>query len=117
MADMHASPIAVASFLVVILLPGCDNFQGFTVENPCSFAVKVAFAHASAAPPDAERWPSAEAVPANGQREITTASAAGVSAMEVQVRAPGHRTIVETISAPDDPQVWRIPGSFCTPNA
>jgi hypothetical protein len=111
---MRRRLIAGTTIIAVALLTGCDNFQGFTVENPCPFAVTVAFAPTSVATPTGASWPYPYEIQAGGRQEITTGSGAGVSEMKVQIRAAGRKTVVETISALDDPQLWRIPESFCT---
>jgi hypothetical protein len=106
-----------SSLLVVtcLLVPGCDDFQEFVVQNPCSFEAEVAFANASKPPPDVDRWPYAEAVPALSERSITIHAPAGDYPLPRvgQVRAPGHRTHIDTIDVTEDDYTWRIPLSFC----
>jgi hypothetical protein len=98
----------VVVFAAFAFLPGCDNFQGFTVQNPCDFEVIVEFRYDESFP-----WDIPETVPAHGEDGMMTASGAGVDSMEVRVSAEGRPPLVETVEAPDDPQVWRIPDSFC----
>jgi len=106
-----------SSLLVVtcLLVPGCDDFQEFVIQNPCSFEAEVAFATASKPPLDVERWPYAQAVPALSERSITIHAPAGDYPYleRVQVRAPGHRTLIDTIDVTEDDYTWRIPLSFC----
>ena len=89
-------------------LVACDNFQAFTVKNPCDFDVTVEWRYDETYP-----WSSPEPVTAHGEREDMTSSGAGVDSMTVRVRAEGRQSVVRRVQAPDDPQVWRIPESFC----
>ena len=97
-----------------LLLPACDDFQEFEVENPCSFDVNVAFAGTSQ-PPDTTLWAYSEVIPALSEEHVTTGVPAGPYQREqlVQIRAPGHRTTVVTIVLTQDDFTWRIPDSFC----
>lgn len=94
--------------MIFVFLAGCDNFQEFRVENPCDFDVTVEWRY-----DETYAWSSQETVPANGEREDMTGSGAGVDSMTVRVGAEGRQSIVRHVQAPDDPQVWRIPESFC----
>jgi hypothetical protein len=104
-------PLALSACL---LLPACDDFQEFEVQNPCSFDVNVAFAGASP-PPDTTPWPYPEVIPALSEEHVTIGAPAGSYPREelVQIRAPGHRTTVATIIVTQDDFTWRIPDSFC----
>jgi len=102
------------ALLAGVLLPACDNFQEFVVQNPCSFDVSVAFA---AHPPLAgQPWLYPEAVNASSEKHITTGFPVGgyPHSTSIQVRAPGHQVLVETIDVTKDGLVWRIPDSYCT---
>jgi hypothetical protein len=105
-------PLAVAT----LLLSGCDNFQGFKVQNPCPFDVTVAFA-GSTPPLDADSWAHAELIPALSEKHVLTTGPAGSYPHEqrIQIRARGHRTRVETVDVTEDDLTWRIPKSFCVP--
>jgi hypothetical protein len=106
---------AVVVLLVVAvssLLTGCENFQEFTVQNPCDFEVKVAFDSGSNPPAD-QLWPFADAVPARGERRIVTGAPARIHTMAVQIRAPGRSPVVEVIRVSEDGQTWQIPDTFC----
>jgi hypothetical protein len=100
--------------LACLLLSSCDDFQEFVVQNPCSFDVVVAFAGANP-PPDEEPWPYADTVPASGEKSILTGRYAGGYPLEqrVQIRAPGHLAVIETIDVTEDDFSWGIPKSFC----
>ena len=98
----------VLGFVALTLLPGCDNFQEFTVQNPCDFEVTVEFRYDQSYP-----WDFPEPVPAHGEEDMTTASGAGVDSQEVRVSAEGRPPMVRSLQALDDPQTWRIPESFC----
>jgi hypothetical protein len=101
-------PLAVAS----LLLPGCDDFQAFEVQNPCRFDVTVAFAGST---PDADSWPYSELIPALSEKHVLTGVPAGSYPHEqrIQIRALGHRTRVEMVDVTEDDFTWRIPKSFC----
>jgi len=58
-------------------------------------------------------WDFPEKIPAHGEQEMLTPASAGVSSMAVRVSAEGRPSMVGTVQAPDDPQVWRIHESFC----
>ncbi len=98
----------VVVFVALVLLAGCDNFQAFTVQNPCDFEVTVEFRGDERYP-----WDFPETVPAHGEQEMLTPASAGVDSMDARVSAEGGQSMVRTVQAPDDPQVWRIPESFC----
>jgi hypothetical protein len=97
-----------------LLLVGCDNFQGFVVQNPCTFDVSVAFAGTDPPPAD-QPWPYAERIPASSEKHVVSGGPAGPYPHEqqVQIRAPGHRTVVEAIDVTHDDLAWQIPESFC----
>lgn len=90
------------------VLAGCDNFQEFMIENPCDFDVTVEWRYDETYP-----WSTPATVPSNGEREDGTGAGAGVDSMEVRVSAESRQSIVRRVQAPDDPQVWRVPESFC----
>ena len=100
--------------MVCALLPGCDDFQAFVVENPCPFDVTVGFAGATP-PADGAPWPYAESIPAMSEKHVLTGLPAGSYPHEqrIQIRAPGHRTLAETVDVTQDDLSWRIPESFC----
>jgi hypothetical protein len=100
-------PLAAAS----LLLPGCDDFQAFEVQNPCPFDVTVAFAGST----DADLWAYSELIPALSKKHVLTGVPAGPYPHEqrIQIRALGHRTRVETVDVTKDDFTWRIPKSFC----
>jgi hypothetical protein len=61
-------------------LPSCSGMRrlsGVRRPEPCSFEAEVAFATASKPPPEVDRWPYAEAVPALSERSITIHAPAG----------------------------------------
>jgi hypothetical protein len=103
-------PLAV----VCLLLPGCDDFQEFEVQNPCSFDVTVAFAGTDP-PPNTELWPYSEVIPARSGKHVLIGVPAGSYPYEqrIQIRARGHRTRVEAVDVTRDDLPWGIPESFC----
>jgi hypothetical protein len=113
--SIRAESFALA-LMVSVLLPGCDDFQEFVVQNPCPFEVSVAFAGTNP-PPDRKPWPFAETVPASSEKRIVTGAPAGPYPHEqrIQIRARGHRIVVETVNVTQDGIAWRIPESFCRP--
>jgi hypothetical protein len=106
--------LSAISVIISLLLSGCDNFQGFVVQNPCSFDVSVAFAGTDP-PPDQDPWPYPETISGSSEKHVVTGAPAGDYPHEqrVQIRAPGHKTVVETIAVSEDDLTWQIPKSFC----